>query len=148
MVDAVSIVSVQGTALRLGSQGGSASAAPPVPAAPVEEGFISSHIRIDNLQNVAILEYVSSKTGEVVRQYPSQAQINAFKRAQSLQAEAPEARAIESGSPPPAAPRHTTESAPQSQAPAPAPHQAQAAAPAPVPASTEGAGGSTTSVLV
>ena len=47
--------------------------------------FISSSIRVDNLQNVAILEYRSSKTGEVLQQFPTQAQIEAFKHAEQLQ---------------------------------------------------------------
>ena len=59
----------------------------PAPAESVQKrsggGFVSSSIRVDNLQNVAILEY-RSETGEVVQQYPAQSQIDAFKRAAVL----------------------------------------------------------------
>lgn len=81
MVDVISAVSGQSSTLRLGSQ--SANASPPSePAARASAELVSSHIRVDNLQNVAILEYRSSQTGEVVRQYPSQSQIDAFRRAE------------------------------------------------------------------
>ncbi|MCE9508526.1 MAG: hypothetical protein K8R48_09495 [Alphaproteobacteria bacterium] len=49
-----------------------------------DQGFVSSSIRVDNLQNVAILEYRSEK-GEIIQQYPTQTQIDAFKRAAALQ---------------------------------------------------------------
>lgn len=83
MVDAVNIVSVQNNTSRLSSQRPSVFV-PVTLSAPVQLEFTTSHIRVDNLQNVAILEYLSSN-GEVVRQYPSQAQISAFKRAEQLQ---------------------------------------------------------------
>jgi len=50
------------------------------------QSFVSSSIRVDNLQNVAILEY-RSEAGEVVQQYPTQSQIEAFKNAARLQTE-------------------------------------------------------------
>lgn len=130
MVDAVNSLPLQSTAPR--SQ---------PPAAPVTSSsesvqssspeFVSSNIRVDNLQNVAILEYRSSKTGEIVRQYPTQQQISAFKRAQHASVEAPKPEAHA-----PAAPEHTAQAAP---APAPS-------TPAPAAESTGGDTG-TTSIL-
>ena len=52
--------------------------------------YTSSSIRVDNLQDVAILEY-RSETGEVKEQYPTQKQIAAFKTAQRLEAQKQEA---------------------------------------------------------
>jgi hypothetical protein len=84
MVDAVSTVSnVTSAALRQGSQAAVSVASSSLPRP--DGGFVSSYIRVDNLQNVAILEYRTEK-GEVVQQYPTQAQIDAFKRAESLEA--------------------------------------------------------------
>jgi len=81
MVDVISAVSGQSSTLRLGSQG-AATSPPSEPATQASAELVSSHIRVDNLQNVAILEYRSSRTGEVVRQYPTQSQIDAFRRAE------------------------------------------------------------------
>lgn len=86
MVDSINIISSQGNTSRHAPQASAASAAVAA-GTPVQHEFITSHIRVDNLQNVAILEYLSSATGEVVRQYPSQSQISAFKRAEQLQTE-------------------------------------------------------------
>lgn len=86
MVDSINIISSQGNTSRHAPQALAASA-PVAAETPVQREFITSHIRVDNLQNVAILEYLSSATGEVVRQYPSQSQISAFKRAEQLQTE-------------------------------------------------------------
>jgi len=44
----------------------------------------TSAIRVDNLQNVAILEFRSADTGEVVAQFPTQKQIEAFRVAQTI----------------------------------------------------------------
>lgn len=51
----------------------------PAPQAPSTAA--SAHIRIDNQLDMAIIEYRSSDTGDVVRQYPTEAQIQAFSRA-------------------------------------------------------------------
>lgn len=89
MVEVVSTVSlVQNTTLKQGAQSGtsaSAAQAQAEAATPTASGqdFVSSSIRVDNLQNVAILEYRSS-SGEVVQQYPNQSQIEAFKQAEHL----------------------------------------------------------------
>lgn len=85
MVDAVSMISMSNATQGSRSQGAPSSDVP-VASPPAEEDFVSSYIRVDNLQNVAILEYRSSRTGEVVQQYPTQTQIAAFKRAESIEA--------------------------------------------------------------
>ena len=86
MLDAVSALRSQTTALRSDPQGAAAvSLAESAQTAP-GQGFVSSSIRIDNLQNVAILEYRSEK-GEIIQQYPTQSQIDAFKRAADLQSQ-------------------------------------------------------------
>lgn len=93
-----------------------------------QKNFVSSSIRVDNLQNVAILEY-RSEAGEVVQQYPSQSQIEAFKNAERIQtetrhAEATHQQAAHEASPP--AEHHAAVKTPA----APAPHETHAA-PAP-----------------
>ncbi len=84
MVGVVNAVSyAQNAVLKSGIQNMPAPA--PVPAPSLSSiDFVTSGIYVDNLQNVAILEYRSSQTGEVIRQYPDQAQINAFKAAERL----------------------------------------------------------------
>jgi hypothetical protein len=83
MVNVVSAVSgTQGTPLRTDVQGGGGSSALSQPVSSGNVDFVVSGIHMDNLQNVAILEYRSSKTGEVITQYPNQSQIDAFKSAQ------------------------------------------------------------------
>ncbi len=47
--------------------------------------FLVSRIRMDNLQNVAIIEVRARDTGEVVNQYPTEEQIRAIKRAAELE---------------------------------------------------------------
>ena len=84
MVDVVSTISSsQNTSLKPSVQSAPVASAPPE-ASNANTDFVTSCIYVDNLQNVAILEYRSSQTGEVVQQYPNQAQINAFKAAQQL----------------------------------------------------------------
>lgn len=87
MIEAVSTSSVQSASLRVPPQG---SAALPVPATTAQVGsseFISSRIRVDNELDLAILEFRSSDTGDVVRQYPTEPQIRAFQRAAQAAAE-------------------------------------------------------------
>jgi hypothetical protein len=50
---------------------------------PGNISFFESRIRMDNLQNVAILEIRSSE-GEVVNRYPTEQQVAAFRRAEEL----------------------------------------------------------------
>lgn len=57
--------------------------APEVSGRVRNESFISSRIRVDNLLDLAILEY-RSQEGEVIRQFPTQGQIQAFQRAAEL----------------------------------------------------------------
>src|SRR3984957_2709182 len=84
MVNVVSAVSAaQNATLKLGVQSTApATPAPPPPLSSID--FVVSGIYVNNLQNVAILEYRSSQTDQVLQQYPDQAQINAFKAAQQL----------------------------------------------------------------
>lgn len=58
------------------------SSAPPPPQPPSTG---AARIRIDNQLNMAIIEYRSNETGDVVRQYPTEAQIQAFSRASQLE---------------------------------------------------------------
>lgn len=58
------------------------SSAPPPPQPPSTG---AARIRIDNQLNMAIIEYRSNETGDVVRQYPTEAQIQAFSRASELE---------------------------------------------------------------
>lgn len=102
MVEVVgSVTPTQSTTLKQSAQSASVSAtvqSAPAPAAQ-EQAFVSSSIRVDNLQNVAILEYRSSETGEVVQQYPNQSQIDAFKRAEHLSEKSKQAAAAPAASP-------------------------------------------------
>lgn len=56
---------------------------PEVSGSVQNESFISSRIRVDNLLDLAILEF-RSQEGEVLRQFPTQGQIQAFQRAAEL----------------------------------------------------------------
>ena len=98
MIESVSTLPVQSNALRSSPQ--SDNAAPPSNIAS-PSNFISSRVRVDNLQNVAILEYRSSE-GDVVRQYPTEAQIQAFKSAARLAENRAETARSESAEPAPA----------------------------------------------
>jgi hypothetical protein len=136
MVDAISTSLLSGAAPKLQPQAVSAAAGESPQAAGPE--FVSSSIRVDNLQNVAILEYRSSQTGEVVRQYPTQGQIDAFKRAEHLQGRS-------------SAPTQTADVAvgdgPRIIKAAPKSAPAAASAPAPSPHSGGGGTGGTHSVV-
>ena len=87
MIEAVSTLSVQNTSLKAQSQQSvsasvaavEAAAAPATSAA--RQDFVVSRIRVDNLRDVAFLEYVSSDSGKVLRQYPNEKQITAYERA-------------------------------------------------------------------
>lgn len=92
MINTISTVSAGGPAARATAQ----AAASYVPTAPVANSyndfFISSRIRMDNQLDMAILEFRSSETGDVVRQYPTESQIRAFQRAAELEARETESR--------------------------------------------------------
>ena len=85
MIDAVSTSQVQSTALRSIPQN---TRVTPVESAPSNNSqfFISSRVRVDNLLDIAILEFRAAETGDVIRQYPSESQIRAFQRASELDA--------------------------------------------------------------
>lgn len=91
MVDTVKTVTLQASPPKVNvREKVPASSVAPVAAASDDAGFVSSSIRVDNLQNVAILEYRSAE-GEVLQQYPSQQQIEAFQRARALERRVAEA---------------------------------------------------------
>ncbi|MDD9901809.1 MAG: hypothetical protein OXT65_12605 [Alphaproteobacteria bacterium] len=117
MVEAVSTLSVKGSGQRVPPQA-SASVASSPSALNVARDLVASRIRMDNLQNVAILEYRSSE-GEILRQYPTQKQIDAFKQAQRLAERGREARVA----------AEAARSAPRSEAAAVAPEGVPVAAP-------------------
>lgn len=81
MIESISTLSVQSSVLRYQPQSNTDSA--PATQAVSAPEFATSRIRVDNLQNIAILEVIS-EDGDVIRQYPSESQIKAFKRAESL----------------------------------------------------------------
>ncbi|MDI1229328.1 MAG: hypothetical protein PSY14_16740 [bacterium] len=81
MIESISTLSVQSSVLRYQPQSNTDSA--PATQAVSAPEFATSRIRVDNLQNIAILEVISEE-GDVIRQYPSESQIKAFKRAESL----------------------------------------------------------------
>ncbi|MCK4945835.1 MAG: hypothetical protein KAS59_06190 [Alphaproteobacteria bacterium] len=84
MVDAINMLTMQSTMPRFTPQDACVSVSEnSLQIADID--FVISSIRVDNLQNVAILEYRSGKTGEVMQQFPTQVQIEAFKRAEQLQ---------------------------------------------------------------
>jgi hypothetical protein len=81
MIESISTLSVQSSVLRYQPQSNTDSA--PTAQAVSAPEFAMSRIRVDNLQNIAILEVISEE-GDVIRQYPSESQIKAFKRAERL----------------------------------------------------------------
>ena len=61
--------------------------------------IVTPYIRVDDNVKLAILEYRSSKTGDVKRQYPSEEQIRAFQEAERIRVSSEErARATKSSS--------------------------------------------------
>jgi len=84
MVDAINMLTMQSTMPRFTPRDACISVSEnSLQIADID--FVISSIRVDNLQNVAILEYRSGKTGEVMQQFPTQTQIEAFKHAEQLQ---------------------------------------------------------------
>ncbi len=88
MIDAVGTSMVQGASLRVTPQATSAYVASAggagVSSADVPRYGTRLYVRLDSGAERAILEVRSSETGEVVKQYPSEAQIRAFQRAARL----------------------------------------------------------------
>jgi hypothetical protein len=74
-----------------------------------------TQIRVDNLQNAVLIEERSSKTGEVLWQFPTEAQIEAFHQAARLETQA---RSSSSSSPVAGGTEHgTAPAAPRDSAP-------------------------------
>lgn len=136
MIDAVSAVSVQNFSPR--SQA-AAAASYAVSSAVSASNFVSSRIRVDNLLDLAILEFRSGDTGDVIRQYPTESQIRAFQRAD--EADARHAAEKASRNVQLEAPVHL-DAAPKSSAPVPTPLLASSPAPAPSDATPSDGGGS------
>jgi hypothetical protein len=86
MIDAVSTLSVQASASRATS--GNAVSIASSPSLVSEIKFVGSRIRMDNNLDMAIMEFRSVETGDILRQYPSEPQIRAFQRAASTEARA------------------------------------------------------------
>jgi hypothetical protein len=86
MVETVNTLSVSNAPARSAPQAAAVLSGQADVSAPDTSSvdFVASRIRVDNLQNVAILEYRSGRTGEVVRQYPTQVQIQAFHQAEHI----------------------------------------------------------------
>lgn len=90
MMESVSTSSVQGASLRVMPQAANTYAVSGGAAAAVQSDVpkfgTRLAVRLDSAAQRAILEVRSSETGEVVNQYPSEAQMRAFKQAASLDA--------------------------------------------------------------
>jgi len=136
MIEAVSTLSVQSSAARVIPQAGASFASGGGGAEALYSNQPqlgrSLHVRIDSAAERAILEVRSSETGEVVNQYPSEAQLKAFQRAQKLDAAQAEQAAV-SAAREKAARSNSDISQPQAQ-PQPQPQQ-QSVAPTPAPQS-------------
>ena len=77
-----------------GAAGGSApSKYVAVPTKNDDIVYVISRVRVDNLQDIAILEY-RSEQGEVKEQFPTDKQIQAFKEAERLEARRQEKAAL------------------------------------------------------
>jgi glutamate-1-semialdehyde aminotransferase len=90
MIESVGTASVQGSSLRVNPQAGSSYAVSSAVAAAVQSDLpkygTRLAVRLDSAAQRAILEVRSSETGEVVNQYPSEAQMRAFQQAARLEA--------------------------------------------------------------
>lgn len=84
MIEAVTSSVLSGGARKHAPDTSVASGPPPHSERVESQGFVTSYIRVDNQQNVAILEY-RSENGEVKEQYPSKKGIEAFRQAERLQ---------------------------------------------------------------
>jgi hypothetical protein len=147
MIDTVGTLSVTSSSARQAPvavvAAAAASAAASAASGGDSGGASYAMIRVDNLQNAVILEYRSSRTGEVVWQYPTESQIQAFHRAARTLSHAHESQPQPQTSPVSTG-HHEAE-----------PHVAAPAAPAPAPVvpssdgiSAPSGDGSTTSVVV
>jgi len=83
MIDSISTSSVQSSALRSAPQSTTALQTAEIDVRTASASTWS--IRVDNNLNRAIIE-VKSSEGQVIRQYPTEAQLKAFARAEALKA--------------------------------------------------------------
>lgn len=94
MIEAVSTSPVQSARLRATPQTVASFVSAQEPPKAAGAGVL--RLRMDNKLDMAILELRSQESGEVMKQYPSDFQIRAFQRAAELQeAQAEQARAVE-----------------------------------------------------
>lgn len=150
MIESVGTSSVQGASLRVNPQAGSSYAVSSVAAVAVQSDLprygTRLAVRLDSAAQRAILEVRSSETGEVVNQYPSEAQMRAFQQAARLdaaqaQAARQQAAAQAAAAAKPKADLQNSAPQPERSAPAPQPQQTapvqqtkpQVSAPAPQP---------------
>ncbi len=128
MIEAVGTLSVQSNALRSQPQNNIAAISAESAGSP-QGAFINSRVRVDNLLDVAILEFRNSG-GEVIRQYPSKAQLRGYERAAELKdrpgSETPTVAVEEGDGESPSVSVDFTSSSP-SPSPSPAPSSASAA---------------------
>ncbi len=82
MIDAVNIV---GVAPLMGTRSiaGESSVISNDSRVNFADSFFSTRIRMDNFLDLAIIEIRSSETGDVIRQFPTEKQIEAFKRSET-----------------------------------------------------------------
>ncbi len=99
MIESVSTSFVQGASLRSSPQTGStyavSNAVSSASSAEVPRYGTRLYVRLDSGAERAILEVRSSDTGDVVKQYPSEAQIRAFQRAASLKEQQSQSQAAQ-----------------------------------------------------
>ena len=122
MIESVSTLSVQGSSLKQSSQAVSALVVAQEQA--TSANLPSWRIRVDNSLDRAIIEVRSSESGKVLRQYPTEAQLRAFARAQELDAARKSAQNVAQFAANTADSGESSASAPEAES-APAPAQAQ-----------------------
>lgn len=75
-------------------------AAAPIPS-PAGPSFLSPRVELDPRSNLVVVQYRDAETGDVVRQYPSEAVVREYKRQQDATVEVtPTPQAPETPSPP------------------------------------------------
>lgn len=77
----------------------------PAAVAPAAAGprFLSPRVELDPASNLVVVQYRDSETGDVVRQYPSEAVVREYKRQQSAAPTADTAASPNPAEPPPPA---------------------------------------------
>lgn len=136
MIEAVGTSAVQGAILGSLSQRAVVVAAIETSTPSFSsQSTVLPYIRVDNVRNVTLLEYRNGD-GEVVQQFPTEAQIRAFKSAERLQ-EHRRAEAAKESSKPATAPAPQQ----QSQQASPSPQAASAAYVSTEQSSASGSGG-------